>query len=67
MGKGKHPAFSIDVNDRINSSDVTFCHSYSYIVVVINACPTEVSFASPALKARTLQIHPVQVNIDATL
>ncbi|KAL5569455.1 hypothetical protein UlMin_026030 [Ulmus minor] len=34
---------------------------YSYIVVIINASPTEVSFASPALRARTLQIHPVQL------
>lgn len=37
-------------------------HSYSYIVVIVNACPTEVSFASPSLQARTLQLHPVQVN-----
>jgi len=35
--------------------------TYSYIVVVFNTCPTEVSFASPALRARTLKLHPVQV------
>lgn len=34
---------------------------YSYIVVIVNACPTEVSFASPSLQARTLQLHPEQV------
>ncbi|KAM1161934.1 hypothetical protein ACFX13_001081 [Malus domestica] len=34
---------------------------FSYIVVIINACPTEVSFASPPLQSRTLQLHPVQV------
>ncbi|XP_062156540.1 pullulanase 1, chloroplastic [Alnus glutinosa] len=35
--------------------------TYSYIVVVINTCPTEVLFASPTLRARTLKLHPVQV------
>lgn len=35
--------------------------TYSYIVVIINACPTLVSFSSPTLRARTLQIHPVQL------
>ncbi|KAL6328159.1 hypothetical protein AAG906_034302 [Vitis piasezkii] len=34
---------------------------YSYIVVIINPSPTEIKFASPALQARTLQLHPVQV------
>ncbi|KAJ9684719.1 hypothetical protein PVL29_016942 [Vitis rotundifolia] len=34
---------------------------YSYIVVIINPSPTEIQFASPALQARTLQLHPVQV------
>ncbi|XP_062091962.1 pullulanase 1, chloroplastic [Humulus lupulus] len=34
---------------------------YSYIVVVINARPTEVSFASPALRARNFELHPVQL------
>ncbi|KAK9910025.1 hypothetical protein M0R45_034002 [Rubus argutus] len=33
---------------------------YSYIVVIVNACPTEVSFTS-SVRARTLQLHPVQV------
>lgn len=35
---------------------------YSYIVVVINVCPTEVSFSSHALQAKSLQLHPVQIN-----
>ncbi|KAF5729467.1 hypothetical protein HS088_TW21G01633 [Tripterygium wilfordii] len=34
---------------------------YSYIVVIFNTCPTEVSFASPALRARALELHPVQL------
>uniref|UniRef100_A0A2P2M5S7 Alpha-1,6-glucosidases pullulanase-type C-terminal domain-containing protein n=2 Tax=Rhizophora mucronata TaxID=61149 RepID=A0A2P2M5S7_RHIMU len=34
---------------------------YSSIVVIFNACPMEVSFASHALRARTFQLHPVQV------
>ncbi|XP_022139216.1 pullulanase 1, chloroplastic [Momordica charantia] len=34
---------------------------YSYIVVVVNARPTEISFPCPALRARTLQLHPIQV------
>lgn len=34
---------------------------YSYIIVVINVCPTEISFASPALRAKTLQLHPIQM------
>ncbi|KDP30498.1 hypothetical protein JCGZ_16177 [Jatropha curcas] len=34
---------------------------FSYIVVLFNACPTEVSFASPALRARSFQLHPVQL------
>ncbi|XP_030930218.1 pullulanase 1, chloroplastic isoform X2 [Quercus lobata] len=34
---------------------------YSYIVVIVNASPTEVSFACPALRARTLKLHPIQV------
>lgn len=36
-------------------------HSYSYITVIVNASPTEVSFACPALRARTLKLHPIQV------
>ncbi|XP_057979256.1 pullulanase 1, chloroplastic isoform X3 [Malania oleifera] len=35
--------------------------SYSYIVVIINVCPNEVLVASPALRARTLQLHPIQL------
>ncbi|KAH7537117.1 hypothetical protein FEM48_Zijuj03G0057800 [Ziziphus jujuba var. spinosa] len=34
---------------------------YSYIVVIINSCPCEISFFSPALRARTLQLHPIQL------
>ncbi|RWR74950.1 Glycoside hydrolase [Cinnamomum micranthum f. kanehirae] len=34
---------------------------YSYIVVVFNACPSQVSFVSYALRERTLQLHPVQL------
>ncbi|XP_027364893.1 pullulanase 1, chloroplastic isoform X2 [Abrus precatorius] len=34
---------------------------YSFIVVVVNASPKEVSFVSPALQSRTLQLHPIQV------
>ena len=36
-------------------------HSYSYIVVIVNARPTEVAFACPALRAKTLKLHPIQV------
>ncbi|KAM3360337.1 pullulanase 1, chloroplastic isoform X1 [Capsicum galapagoense] len=35
---------------------------YSYIVVIINPCPTDVSFANPALREKSLQLHPVQMN-----
>ncbi|WCJ19247.1 limit dextrinase [Euphorbia peplus] len=34
---------------------------YSYIVVVFNTCPYEVSFSSPALQGRRLKLHPVLV------
>ncbi|XP_050209868.1 pullulanase 1, chloroplastic [Mercurialis annua] len=34
---------------------------YSFIVVIFNTRPMEVSFTSPALQARTLQLHPIQV------
>nr|XP_015876702.2 pullulanase 1, chloroplastic [Ziziphus jujuba var. spinosa] len=34
---------------------------YSYIVVIINSCPSEISFLSPGLRARTLQLHPIQL------
>ncbi|XP_011024341.1 PREDICTED: pullulanase 1, chloroplastic isoform X2 [Populus euphratica] len=33
---------------------------YSFIVVIFNASPSEVSFASPVLRARTFQLHPIQ-------
>lgn len=33
---------------------------YSYIVVIVNVCPTAVSFANPALLARTFELHPIQ-------
>ena len=36
---------------------------YSFIVVVVNASPKEVSFVSPALQSRSLQLHPIQVQI----
>ncbi|KAE9589814.1 putative glycosidase [Lupinus albus] len=34
---------------------------YSFIVVVFNASPEEVSFVNPSLKSRNLQLHPIQV------
>ncbi|KAF6167690.1 hypothetical protein GIB67_017185 [Kingdonia uniflora] len=34
---------------------------YSFILVAFNACPTEISFSSPALRARSLQLHPIQL------
>ncbi|KAG5533135.1 hypothetical protein RHGRI_027377 [Rhododendron griersonianum] len=34
---------------------------YSYIVVMINVCPTAVSFAIPTARTRTFELHPVQV------
>ncbi|KAJ0102169.1 hypothetical protein Patl1_06009 [Pistacia atlantica] len=34
--------------------------NYSYIVVIFNSCPTEVSFGSFALRGRNLQLHPIQ-------
>ncbi|XP_004307333.1 PREDICTED: pullulanase 1, chloroplastic-like [Fragaria vesca subsp. vesca] len=34
---------------------------YSYIVVIVNARPTEVSFTSSSIRGRALQLHPVQV------
>ncbi|CAJ1976616.1 unnamed protein product [Sphenostylis stenocarpa] len=33
---------------------------YSFIVVVVNASPKEVSFVSPTLHSRSLQLHPIQ-------
>lgn len=35
--------------------------NYSYIVVIFNSSPTEVSFVSPALQGKNLQLHPIQV------
>lgn len=35
---------------------------YAYIVVVINACPTEISFTSPVFRGKLLQLHSVQVS-----
>ncbi|KAI3793482.1 hypothetical protein L1987_36101 [Smallanthus sonchifolius] len=34
---------------------------YAYIVVIINACPTDISFASPVLRGKVLKLHPVQM------
>ncbi|KAI3721876.1 hypothetical protein L2E82_32895 [Cichorium intybus] len=34
---------------------------YSYIVVVINVCPTDISFTSSVLRGKLLQLHPVQM------
>lgn len=33
---------------------------YSYIVVIINVRPTQVSYGNPELRAKSLQLHPVQ-------
>ncbi|KAK2634107.1 hypothetical protein Ddye_028899 [Dipteronia dyeriana] len=35
--------------------------NYSYIVVIFNSRPTEVSFASLVLRGRNFQLHPIQV------
>ncbi|KAL5735062.1 hypothetical protein ACOSP7_032923 [Xanthoceras sorbifolium] len=35
--------------------------NYSYIVVIFNSRPTEVSFGSLSLKGRNFQLHPIQV------
>ncbi|XP_073018670.1 pullulanase 1, chloroplastic isoform X2 [Primulina eburnea] len=35
---------------------------YSYIVVIINVGPTVVTFTSPALRGRNLQLHAIQMN-----
>lgn len=35
---------------------------YSYIVVIINVGPTVVTFTSPILQGRNLQLHPIQMN-----
>ncbi|KAL8193157.1 hypothetical protein R6Q57_027061 [Mikania cordata] len=34
---------------------------YSYIVVIINACPIDISFTSPVLCGKGLQLHPMQM------
>jgi hypothetical protein len=39
---------------------------YSFIVVVFNASPQEVSFVSPSLQSRNLQLHPIQVQSIAS-
>ncbi|GFP94262.1 pullulanase 1 chloroplastic [Phtheirospermum japonicum] len=35
---------------------------YSYIVVIINVCPTDITYTSPSLKEKDLQLHPIQVS-----
>lgn len=35
--------------------------TYSLIVVIANVCPSEVTIASPTLRARNLQLHPIQL------
>ncbi|XP_076946997.1 pullulanase 1, chloroplastic-like [Bidens hawaiensis] len=35
--------------------------TYSYIVVIINASPSDISFASPVLRGKALRLHPVQM------
>ncbi|KAH6804056.1 limit dextrinase [Perilla frutescens var. frutescens] len=35
---------------------------YSFIVVLINACPMAITFTSPSLRGKALQLHPIQVN-----
>jgi hypothetical protein len=39
---------------------------YSFIVVVFNASPQDVSFVSPSLQSRNLQLHPIQVQSIAS-
>ncbi|KAL9992387.1 putative limit dextrinase [Helianthus debilis subsp. tardiflorus] len=34
---------------------------YSYIVVIFNSCPTDISFASPVLCGKALELHLVQM------
>ncbi|PIN04745.1 1,4-alpha-glucan branching enzyme/starch branching enzyme II [Handroanthus impetiginosus] len=36
---------------------------YSHIVVIVNVCPTDITFTSPSLRGKCLQLHPVQVLI----
>lgn len=36
-------------------------------MIIINASPTEVTFGTPSLRGRTLQIHPIQVNHFSSL
>lgn len=40
-----------------------YCYSFSYsfIVVIFNARPSEFSYLTPLLKDRNLELHPVQV------
>ncbi|KAK4492975.1 hypothetical protein RD792_000302, partial [Penstemon davidsonii] len=39
---------------------------YSYIVVIINVCPTDVRFTTPDFRGKNLQLHPIQVPIFLT-
>ncbi|KAL2525900.1 Pullulanase 1 [Abeliophyllum distichum] len=34
---------------------------YSYIIVIVNVRPMDALFASPALRGRSLQLHPIQM------
>ncbi|KAL8052039.1 hypothetical protein ABFX02_06G187100 [Erythranthe guttata] len=36
--------------------------TYSYIVVIINASPNDITFTSPSLRGKRLQLHPIQMN-----
>ncbi|KAL8538709.1 hypothetical protein ACS0TY_000648 [Phlomoides rotata] len=35
---------------------------YSHIVVLINVCPTDITFIAPSLRGKALQLHPLQLN-----
>ncbi|GAV88944.1 DUF3372 domain-containing protein [Cephalotus follicularis] len=52
---------SIEDGDEDVSGFSKLDPTYSYIVVVFNACPTKVSLSSAAMQARTLQLHPIQM------
>lgn len=41
--------------------------NFSYIVIIINVRPTEVQYAIPDLRAKSMQLHPVQVNSKDTI
>ncbi|VFQ83663.1 unnamed protein product [Cuscuta campestris] len=36
--------------------------TYSYIVVLVNACPMKVSCTIPALSSKSLRLHPIQMS-----